>query len=657
MTTTNSSPVEAPPSLLDIPADVFLSILHHLPTQDVKNLSLVNKSLATSHWILNHLYQSPFQPEDFITHHYLDAPSDSEESRPLQGGEDGGRLRFRRFITTLTHRQEAYGVYIRQIAMPHYARLQDFGLLQNSCPNLHSLDLSHIAEEYYFGNRGGYTWNELTKTYPTLFRRLKFLKIDVSVHARSTSIKLSNTATRTRTPPADNNEGEGGGGLNILLEASPNLETLALVGPRARSWTRVECQDELSLAISSAAGPGLRMIELWDMAGCIRNFRRFLEPLRQLEHLRKIAINFNETLHFFTRDGDVDDYFLRRHRHRREGDLEKKGSEKLLYTSTMKDLGEYLIELKDLVDGGRWDITSLNDRQEGVEVRCDPRQLYSLLLGTTTNSHEGNGSSSRNGNEEDDGYEILLRFMKTHLAWNPLLSWEGLIQPSYPREHTSLSSLSLIQRGIELSTLEELFKAMRSIGVLVKVEVSASHSHTSSRSFFGGGNSSSMSTEDWFLNDRLAPLVDELRITYGDTEGDNPPVMIRPGRPGGGTRECWHGKRKGKKKGKEGIISSDVDVDMDVEVQRRGQAEDILAFRPLWKIFQERFTGLRCLEVDVPQFVFRGWTERELEEVLGGEGGRKWVVRSRLDDDDSLSENDGLDLEGRVKAVYSRSLN
>lgn len=495
------------------------------------------------------------------------------------------------------------------MAMPHYARLTDFGLLQAFYPNLHSLDLSHIADEF-FGT--GYSWDDLVRAHPALFSRLKFLKVDVSVHARP-SCTVPRGSTKTRNLHY--------GGLKQLLQASPHLETLALVGPRARSWGRAECQDELSQAIADGAGSQLHTIQLWDMASCIRNFQHFLEPLSRLEHLHTIAINFGETLHFFTRDGDVKDYIRRRD--------PRKGI-KSLYTSTTKDLSQYLTEMNDIVDQGRWNMKSLDrDGDRDVEVRHDPRTLYPLII---------------NNNNEPNGYE-LLAFMKNHLGWNPVLAWEGIIHPSYPIEHTSLASLPSTQRAVELATLEELLKGIRSLGMPVKVEVSAEH--TSSQTFFGAPSSlaaASSSTGDWFLNDRLAPLVDELRITYGgDTYGDDgeekqPQMMIRPGRIGGGTRECWHGRIK-----KESSVPEFGD-----------QAVDGLSFRPFWKMFAERFTSVKCVKVNVPAFVFGKWTDRELEEVLGGVDGAggNWVV-TRLDDDSSSGNGN----DDRVRAIYSNVSN
>lgn len=125
----------------------------------------------------------------------------------------------------------------------------------------------------------------------------------------------------------------------------PNLETLAIVGSRGFNWARTDCQVQISDAIANGAGPRLRTLRLWDMAICIRSFRRFLEPLTHLGSLRKIEMNFHETPTFFTRDREVEDY---------QKCPEKDHDAESPYANTTRDLQRYLSEIKAIVEQGRW---------------------------------------------------------------------------------------------------------------------------------------------------------------------------------------------------------------------------------------------------------------------------------------------------------------
>ncbi len=176
-TTTVPSPAEGTP-LFSLPADIFTEILNRLPVKDLRNLPSTCKSLANNAHVLYALHHEPFRVEDCIEHRYIGA----EDASALHHhrNADGGKIRFREFVAAVA-KDPQRGQYVQRMAISHFSTLKDFGFLQRHCPNLRSLDLSHIAEEF-FGH--GWTWSNLTAACPTLFERLRFLKVSGDMYTR-----------------------------------------------------------------------------------------------------------------------------------------------------------------------------------------------------------------------------------------------------------------------------------------------------------------------------------------------------------------------------------------------------------------------------------------------------------------------------------------
>ena len=563
--------MECPP-LFAAPVDILLEILHHLPLSDVRSLGRTSKMVAHHPMMLKVLYREPFRIEDFIEHHSLDAGSPADD-RPTTVA---GQTRFRRFAAILNDRN---GPHVRKMAMSHRSTLGDYPLLERCCPHLHSLDLSHLAEECH-DRAEAFSWHDLVTSCPTLLSRLRSLKINISAY----------TVEPDSSHP--NSPGQGGrrrrrrlrqGGMKTLVQASSNLETLALVGPRRTCWAPVECQIELSRTLAESMGPRVTTLQLWDMATSIRNLRVFLEPLGRLTALQTIAINFHETLRFLGRDGDVVD-------HVRSRDPPAHKDADPCYASTTKDLYQYLTEVRRVFDhDGRWRILPLD--ASSVHVRHDPRRMYPLLM--------------------DEPGQDLLRFMKERLRWKPIWEWDSLMNPAFPLRPTSLAIKSPANRLAEVQLLKDLFQRIRAMGLPVTVELSTVYDR--SRSFFSD-TSQAHQIEDWCLTD-LGCLIDQLVITYRDQSHHHhhhhrrrrrhphlcpttsPPPLIRVGRQGHGTIEHWHSTRL-----KQPSLSA--------------MANDAIQFRPFWRNFAPVFPNLSTLTVCVPAYIDRSWSDRDLVEYL-----------------------------------------
>ena len=562
-----TSPVEVYP-LFSTPADIFVEVLDYLSSGDVRNLSLVSKTLTNSPLVTNAMYKEPFRSDDFIQHHFI-GPTDVSNNPKRKSGA----LRFRRFLMTLG-RNPNRGLYVRKMAMPHFSVPEDFSAIENLCPNLQHLDMGHLADGFP-GNR--FTWKELVDLCPTFFTRLITLKVDCAALVRNTyqaNRNSRNQQQQNRDPECNS--------LYLLLRACPNLETLVVVGSKDLSLATAECQLHLSDAIAKGAGPRLTTLRLRDMATCFRSFRLFLEPLAHHENFKTIELSFYETLTFFTRQVQVEDY----HAVGRDRYVEGKNTEaETLYDVTVKDLQGYLSELKGIVEQGRWNIKSIDKE---TEVMHNPRTLYPLL--------------------NDCGLE-LLSFMKAYFGWSPVFAWDALVESRsahlFPSD--TLAAKVPDARNQELAIIETLFKALHATQIPVKVELSAvnnrSHIFFDSSPNHENNSNGSSSSEDWFLTPHhLAPLIDELTITYGHQH----PVLVRRGRAGHGAITHWHGTLP--------------------QVPIALLADDVVGFRPFWRTFPMTFTNLRKLRVCVPDYVHRQWTDRDMRELMPGEGWTERVI-------------------------------
>lgn len=603
-THSKSSPAEVS-TLVSLPADIFAEIARRLPLADLRNLPSLSKGFSHNPHVLYALYREPFQADDFVEHYFIGAEADA-----FHRNANGGKIRFRRFLRALAANPDR-GRYVRKIAISHFSTLEEFAALERHCPNLRSLDLSNIAEEYY---GPGWSWHDLVTAYPVLFKRLQFLKVSGAIYQRRRTNKpVSKKGLKNRTMNGHDDA------LTCLLRASPALETLVVVGTAGFSWAHIDCQTQLSDAVVRGAGPHLRTIQLWDMATSIRSFQHFLEPLTALPRLRTICLDFHSTLEFFT-SGDtreVADYTdWQRHDNVDKG--APADADAVCTPTTTKDLRQYLAELRSIVREGRWDIRSLDPT--GTQCRHNPRSLYPLI-----NDHEG---------------LELLRFMTSHFDWrSPVLAWDFLSRSSPSTGSArSLAAMDPTCRAVELRTVAKLMSTLRASGIPVAVELSAAHSRECV--FF---DSAVATTEDWYFPSvehhsssstppsspssvptspvlppqPLGSLIDSLTITYSSAS----PLLIRPGRPGSGTKTIWHGQLP--------------DPHMSL------LAEDAMHFRSFWRSFKKNHTNLSCLKICVPHYVFAHWSaERDVLDLLPG------VARGADD-----VENEGEEQQWQAKEI------
>ncbi|KAI9792181.1 MAG: hypothetical protein M1816_002721 [Peltula sp. TS41687] len=579
-TRSTTSLAEAFP-LLSTPADIFVETLSYLSNRDLKNVSSTCKALANNPFVKNAIHKEPFKSEEFVEHHYIGPATDDS-----QGADNKpcGTVRFRKFISTLAQ-ESGCGRYVRSLAIPHFSSLRDFSLIELHCPNLQSLDMSHVGGTC---SSEGFTWSELVRTCPTLFSRLRSLKVDCAAQIQRSGRTAQHMNARLRSRNSD------GDGLTVLLRACAHLETLAIVGSTGFSWAETEHQVQISDAIAKGAGPRLRTLQLWNMAVCIRSLRRFLEPLAdRVPNLQNIEMNFHKTLAFFTRSCEVEDY-----QKCREKDLESES----VYSNTTRDLTQYLSEIRDIVQRGRWIIKPIDRHRE---VLHNPRSFYPLL-----NNERGIG---------------LLRFMRHHLGWNPVFAWDALVSPasfsSYLPSDAPLAAKSPSDRETERDHLKALFQALHSMDLPVKILHSAVNNR--SHRFFNDDEDSTLNSEDWCFTP-LASYIDELRISYGETH----PVLIRPGRAGAGTSTHWHGTLPG--------LSASLLTD------------DVVGFRPFWRNFASTFVRLGRLSVCVPEHLYSKWTDREILELLPDSSTGAWRSTLLQEGASSLPRID------RVQIAFSR---